>query len=153
MGEWQKHIDNLNRILKDDKIHRLALSTVLVAHKKRIFQSGFDKNNQRIGTYSTKKASIKGQTYTRGYAEYKAQKGKNPGFVILDDTSDLRVGYVLQVLKPNAEYAFGHTNVINYEKTQWLEAKYKKQIFFSSTEERKLLTDTIQAQVNRELQR
>jgi hypothetical protein len=152
VGDYSKHINALNRIVQNDNIHRTALLTTLALHKKRIFQQGLDDKMTRIGTYDKTPATIKGTYYPGGYAQYKASKGKNPGFVVLRDTDSLQVGYGLKVIKYNSEYGFGHDNSFNFEKTQWMETKYQKRIFAPSEADRKILLDTINAQLNRELQ-
>lgn len=152
MGDYTKYIEALNRIVSSDKIHKTALLTVLAQHKRRIFQQGLDEKMSRIGTYDTTPANIKGTYYPGGYAQYKASKGKNPGFVVLRDTDSLQVGYGLKVIKYNQEYGFGHDNSFNYDKTQWMETKYQKRIFAPSQADRQLLLDTINVQLNRELQ-
>lgn len=154
--------DITNRIIKavtDDQNIRVALSSVLAVHKPRIFEQGLDRNGQKIGTYSKKPISISkkdqarntGKTFFKGgYDEYKKAIGKNPGFVNLRNTDQEAGDYGL--MGSGGNYGFGSKNDLNYEKSQWHEAKYKKEIFDLSDNELKTLENVLVAQLEKVLQ-
>jgi len=149
VGDFTKYITAFNNILKDDRIYRIALTTVLTRHKTRIFQNGLDGNNAKVGTYDTKAASIKGKRYPGGYAEYKAAKGRNPGYVIFRDTDQMYVDYGLIVGKPSKEYGFDHQNKLNFDKTQWMETKYATKIWVATDQEKQLFTRIVELETKK----
>lgn len=143
-------IQRINNAARSDRNLRIALTSTLAVHKPRIFSQGFDARGQKIGTYSTKPTSISksnqarntGKTYFKGgYAEYKRDVGKNPGFVILRNTDQMMMDYGLQGNGLN--YGFGFQNTDNYNKSQWMENKYQKPIFDISKNEERILTEVL----------
>lgn len=115
---------------------RIAVTTTFAVHKPRIFESGNSTNQGKIGRYGTNPISISknkqarqtGKTYFKGgYAEYKSAIGKNPGFVNLVNTGQLQADY--GIVKDGRNFGYGFQNPINFEKTEWMEEKYKKDIF------------------------
>lgn len=151
-------IDKINRAVRNDKNLRIALTTTLATHKPRIFERGQDANLAQIGTYSTSPTSISyakqarntGHTFFKGgYAQYKSEIGKNPGRVILRDSDQMYADYGLQ--GSNLDYGFGFQNQFNYDKSQWLETKYQKKIFYPSEQDNKVTTDVLTAQLRQEL--
>lgn len=150
-NDWDLVISDLNKIKQNSIIVRRALSTVLAKQKQRIFVEGKTASGSKIGTYSTRKTSIGKRkqarntgktTFPGGYAEYKRLIGKNPGFVILRDTDQMMMDYGLEILGVDT-YGFGFNNTLNFEKSQWMEEKYKKRIFDESASEGKLLMDLL----------
>ena len=140
---YKELIDQLNMMMRSDRIMLATLSSVLAGHKKRIFQNGQDANLGQIGTYSTKPISIArknqsrqtGKTYFRGgYKEYKSLIGKGSDKVNLRNTDQMQMDYGLKVIKRN-EYGFGFTNQFNFDKSNWAEEKYNKEIFGESSED------------------
>jgi hypothetical protein len=151
-------MNKIERVVKSDKTNRTALTTVLAVHKKRIFNDGKDADGSQIGTYSTNTISIAkknqarntDQTYFKGgYSEYKSAIGKNPGFVNLRNTDQMMMDYGLIV--SGDDYGLGFQNEENYNKSQWMEEKYKKPIFEPSNEEIDLHARTLTAIVEAEL--
>lgn len=149
-NEFNDLITRINRAIKSDRNLRIALSTTLAIHKPRIFQQGFDSKGVKIGTYSTKPASISkkqqardtGRTYFKGgYAEYKRAVGKNPGYVVLRNTDQMMMDYGIQ--GSGLSYGFGFQNRENYNKSQWMQDKYFKPIFDLSRHEETILTNTL----------
>lgn len=143
---WGQVINDLNEIKRNDVVIRKALFSVLAEQKKRIFSLGQSVSG-KIGTYSTKKISIsrKNQarntgktTFQGGYAEYKRLIGKGSDFVNLRNTDQMMMDYSLHVLGKD-QYGFGFNNQFNFDKTQWMESKYKKSIFDESLKEGQLL--------------
>lgn len=155
MNEWDGLIKGLNKIKQNDKGMRIALSSVLPIHKKRIFESGLDMESSKIGTYGTNPTSIAkknqsrdtGHTYFKGgYAQYKSEIGKNPGFVNLRNTDQMQMDYGLMFLGNNT-YGFGFTNKLNFDKSQWLQDKYDKDIFELSNSEQEILANVLTSQL------
>lgn len=151
-GEFTAIINKINQMVRDDRTLRVALTTVLAVHKPRIFEEGFDAKGVKIGTYSTKPASVSrknqardtGRTYfPGGYSEYKGAVGKNPGFVILRNTDQMYGDYGLQ--GGGGKYGFGFQNTENYNKSQWMENKYQKAIFDLSNNELNVFADALVA--------
>jgi len=143
-------IDKLNSAIRSERVMRIALSSVLAIHKPRIFEKGLDGSDSKIGTYSTKPISIAkknqarntGKTYFKtGYAEYKKDIGKNPGYVNLRNTDQMSMDYGL-VINGNS-YGFGFHNKFNYDKSQWMEAKYEKSIFDNDNQELDVLANVL----------
>ena len=134
-NEFTDLINKINQAARSDRNHRIALTTVFAVHKQRIFNQGFDSKGAKIGTYGTKPISISkknqarntGKTYFGGgYSEYKRAIGKNPGFVNLRNTDQMMLDYGIQ--GSNLNYGFGFQNNENYNKSQWMEEKYKKEL-------------------------
>jgi hypothetical protein len=143
-------IHKINSVVRSDRNMRIALTSVLAIHKQRIFNQGFDGRGVKIGTYSTKPTTISkdqqarftGKTAFRGgYAEYKRAVGKNPGYVILRNTDQMMMDYGL--MGQNGNYGFGFTNAVNYQKAQWLQNKYQRDIFDVSKNEEEVLADIL----------
>jgi hypothetical protein len=147
-------ITKINNSVRSEKNMRVALTTVMAVHKPRIFEKGQDASNDKIGTYSTKPASISkkqqsrqtGKTYFKGgYAEYKTAVGKNPGYVNLRNTDQMMMDYGL-VIK-GQQFGFGFQNKLNYDKSQWMQDKYNKDIFDLNDSELNVLADTLKAEL------
>ena len=150
MNEFTGLANKINNVVRNDRNHRIALSTVLAVHKQRIFVQGFDAKGNKIGTYSTKPISISrakqardtGRTkFKGGYAEYKTAIGKNPGFINLRNTDQLMMDYGL--IGSNGEYGFGFQNTENFNKSQWVQDKKVKDIFDLSRSEENVLADIL----------
>lgn len=148
MGSFNDLLRGLNEVTRDSKIVRTSLTSVLPVHKKRIFEQGSATSGARIGTYGTKKISIAKKNQARntghtvfpgGYAQYKSEVGKNPGFVNLDNTSQMKQDYGMQV--SGKDVAFGFQNSFNAQKSGWMEDKYKKDIFALTDKENSLFVD------------
>jgi hypothetical protein len=157
-NEFTDLIKKIKDAASSDKNLRVSLSTTLAVHKPRIFATGFDAKNTKIGSYSTKPISISkkqqarqtGKTFFKGgYAEYKKAVGKNPGFVNFRNTDQMHADYGL--IGSGGKYGFGFQNNENYKKSQWLESKYKKEIFDLTQKEIDVLSDTLIEQINKSL--
>ena len=147
-NEFTNLINKINTAARSDRNLRTSLSTTLAVHKPRIFKDGFDAKGAKIGTYSTKPISISkanqarntGKTYFKGgYSEYKSAVGRNPGYVNLRNTDQMMMDYGL--VGSNGSYGFGFQNDDNFQKSQWMEEKYKRQIFDTSRNELEVLAD------------
>jgi hypothetical protein len=157
-NEFTNLIDKVNRAIHNDRSQRKAFSTALAMQKQRIFVKGLDSNNQQIGTYGTKPISISkskqarqtGKTYfPGGYAEYKKAIGKNPGKVILRDADQMFFDYSLQ--GSNNDYGLGFTNEFNFNKSIWMEEKYKKEIFATTQQEDNVVSDILSDELSKEI--
>jgi hypothetical protein len=149
-------INKITSVVNNDRNIRTALSTVLAVHKPRIFEQGFDAKGQQIGIYSTKPASIAkknqarqtGQTYfPGGYSEYKKLIGKNPGYVIQRNTDQMYQDYGL--VGSSGNYGFGFNNTENYNKSQWMEKHFNKDIYDLSNNEENILADVLVDQLKK----
>lgn len=155
-----KEIDDLiqrvNKAIRSDAAMRAALTTTMAVHKPRIFEKGLDANGGKIGTYSKEPISIAknrqarntGKTYFKGgYDEYKKSIGKNPGFVNLRDTDQMQMDYGVQ--GGNGQWGFGFNNEVNYNKSQWLQEKYDRDIFDLSDQELNVFGDVLKNEVEK----
>ena len=155
--EFDVMIRELNQISQTDRAMRKALNTVLAEQKRRIFSQGQDANGSDIGTYSTRPISISrkdqakntGKTHFEGgYAEYKSLIGRNPGKVILRNTDQMMMDYGVLVLG-NDQYGLGFVNDENGDKSDWLEDKYKKEIFSESDFEGQIVENVLYQELDR----
>ena len=158
-NEWGNILNDINALRRNDRAIRIALTSVLARQKQRIFVSGQDANASRIGQYSKKPASVSrkaqarstGHTYFKGgYAQYKSEIGKNPGFVNLRNTDQMMMDYTLQVIDSNT-YGFGFSNDFNFDKSQWNESHFKKNIFDESDSEGALMETILIRELERYL--
>jgi hypothetical protein len=148
-------IQRINKAVRSDKAMRTALTTVMAKHKPRVFESGQDARNSKIGTYSTKPISISkknqarntGKTYfAGGYAEYKNAIGKG-GTVNFRNTDQMQMDY--QIIAQGGQFAFGFQNPENWNKSQWLQDKYDKDVFDLTDDELNILGDVHKAEVEK----
>lgn len=142
-------VNKVNNAIRSPQIRRIAASTVLSKQKPRIFEQGQAENGSKIGIYSTKPISIAiskqarntGKTrFKAGYAEYKTDIGKNPGYVNLVNTGQMQGDYGLIV--NGDQLAFGFQNDVNGDKAGWMETKYGKDIFSLTESEFDLYINT-----------
>lgn len=157
-NEFTAVLEKINTVVQADKTMRVALSTVLSIHKRRIFEEGFSARGVKIGTYSTKPTSIAKSQQARqtgktffpgGYSEYKKAIGKNQGFVNLRNTDQMMSDYGL--VGAGNSWGFGFQNSENYRKSQAVEQKYQTQIFSLSRYEEEVLADTLLSQIRNAL--
>lgn len=150
-------INDINKLLRNDRVMIAATNTVLAAQKKRIFQQGKASNEQRIGVYSTNPISISrksqsrntGKTYFKGgYKQYKAMAGKNSNFVNLDNTGQMKLDLSTFVLGKN-EYGIGFNNDFNADKRDWMEKKYGKDIFVTTSSEDNLFEKVLDFELSK----
>lgn len=153
---YDKLISEVNKMLQVDRIAIAATNSVLAAQSKRIFQDGKDATGGNIGVYSTKPTYIaKGQQsrntgrtfFPGGYRQYKQLTGKATNKVVLRDTDQMMMDLGTQVLGRN-EYGIGFTNPFNKDKSEWMEAKYNKDIFSTSEQEDNLFIRTMEFEIN-----
>jgi hypothetical protein len=153
--EIQDLIQRITKAVKSEKAMRTALTSVLAIHKPRIFEGGEDANKSKIGKYSTTPISIAkknqarntGKTYfPGGYAEYKNAIGKG-GDVNFRNTDQMAMDY--GIIQEGDQFAFGFQNKENYNKSQWLQDKYDRDVFDLSDKELDLLGDVHKAEVEK----
>lgn len=153
--EIDQLIERITKAVKSEKAMRAALTSLLPVHKQRIFESGQDANKTKIGTYSTKPISIAkdnqarntGKTYfPGGYAQYKSEIGKG-GDVNFRNTDQMQADY--GIIQNGDSFGFGFQNGFNYEKSQWLQDKYGKDVFDLTQQELDLVGDVHKAEVEK----
>ena len=158
-NEWGNILSDLNRLRRNDRAIRIALTSVFAVHKQRIFNKGQTADGGKIGTYSTVPASVSRQNQARntgrtyfpgGYAQYKSAIGKNPGFVNLRNTDQMMMDYTFQVIG-NDTYGFGFSNDFNFDKSGWAEEHFNKNIFDESTTEGNLMEKILTQELERNL--
>jgi hypothetical protein len=135
-------VDRVNKAILDDRNIRTAFTSALAIHKPRIFQQGKAADGSKIGTYSSKPTWISKSRQARntgktsfkgGYAEYKKDVGKNPGYVILRDSDQMYADYGVQ--GGTGKWGIGFTNQFNANKSGWAEEHFDKEIFKFSDQE------------------
>jgi len=150
-------INQVNAMIRDKKAGIAAINSVLAAQKKRIFQDGKASNESKIGTYSTTPISISkksqakntGKTYFKGgYRQYKSLTGKGSSFVNLRNTDQMMMDLSTQLVAVN-EFGIGFNNDFNADKSEWMEEKYKKDIFSSTVKEDNLFVKVFEFEINK----
>lgn len=150
--------DRINNAILSERNLRVAITTVLSQHKPRIFEKGLDGKNSKIGTYGTKPISVSkknqarqtGKTYFKGgYAEYKKEIGKNPGYVVLRNTDQMMNDY--GIVMSGGKFGLGFQNTVNGQKSNWMEEKYDKDIFDHNDAELNLLAEILRVQIIRSI--
>lgn len=150
-------INDINRVLQNERTLVAAANSVLAQQKDRIFNKGRASNESQIGNYSTNPISISrsrqarqtGKTYFKGgYREYKGLTGKESAFVNLQDTGQMMMDLGTTVVGVG-EIGIGFSNQFNADKSEWAEEKYKKEIFASTDKEDDLFTRVIEFELNK----
>lgn len=155
-------IKDINALLQNQRVYVGAVNSVLVEMSARIFERGEDSRETMIGVYGTKPISISkkkqsrntGKTYFKGgYRQYKSLVGKgNRGeFVNLRNTDQMKMDLGTTVNPGTNEYAIGFNSEVNADKRDWMEEKYKKDIFSSSLAEDEIFFDQIQKAIDKTL--
>lgn len=154
-NELKNLVDKINRAVRDEKIRRVALTTVLAIQKPRIFDQGKDSTGAQIGKYSTEPISISrknqsrdtGKTYFKGgYNEYKSAIGKNQGYVNLRDKDQMMMDY--GVVFSGGDSGLGFQNPFNADKAGWMTEHFNKSIFPLSDSEADTIGNVIVQQLN-----
>ena len=125
-------LNELVRKLKRNSIHSKVTQRVLFSvhtdTDKRIFKQGNAADGSKIGTY------------TKSYVKY-GRKKEGWGLsrkVILQLTGQMHNDYVFLVLS-NGNYGSGFNNDINFDKSEFVEATYKKPVFaLTKTEDKSI---------------
>lgn len=150
-------LSQLKRIQQTDRVMVASLTSVLATQKRRIFEQGKDANASAIGQYSTKPISIArknqsrqtGKTYFKGgYREYKSLIGKGSTTVNLRNTDQMRFDYGVHVLGAG-EYGLGFNSQFNFNKSEWNEERFKKEIFAESSEDAAVFERVFQFELNK----
>ncbi len=154
---YEKLIAQLNKMIISDRAGIAAVNSVLAEQKKRIFQSGKDSSNGKIGTYSTNPISISkknqarntGKTYfPGGYRQYKSLSGKGGNTVNLRNTDQMMMDLGTTVVK-KGQYGIGFNNQFNADKAEWNEEKYGKNIFDTTTSEDNTFVRVFEFEINK----
>lgn len=157
-NEWSIVLKKMQDLTTFNRAVKIAVQTVATEQKKRIFLDG-EAVSGKIGAYSTNPISISkknqarntGKTYFKGgYAEYKTAISKNPGYVNLRNTDQMYFDYSFFDLGSNT-LGIGFNNEVNYNKSQWMEEKYDKQIFQQSPKEENILNNVINFEIGKDL--
>lgn len=152
-------INDVNRLLGNEKMFIGAVNSVLVEQKRRIFVNGLDSSSGKIGQYSTNPISISrnkqarntGKTYFKGgYREYKSLTGKQVDFVTLWDTGQMMMDLGTTVVVKD-QYGIGFNNDLNGDKSNWMEDKYKKAIFATTDQEDEIFIKVINYEMEKTL--
>lgn len=134
---------------------RTALTSVLAVNKQRIFQGGQDSNKSKIGTYSTKPISISKKQQARntghtnfpgGYAQYHQEIGKGPN-VNFRNTDQMMMDY--GIIRNGNNWGFGFQNAENYNKSQWVQDHFDKDVFDVSEQELDILGDVLKFEIEK----
>lgn len=154
---YEALISQVNRMKQTERVMVATLSTVLSVQKARIFQKGRDANGGKIGDYSSKPISISrknqsrntGKTYfPGGYKEYHGLIGKGSSTVVLRNTDQMMMDYGVKILGRN-EYGLGFDNQFNFDKSNWNEERFDKEIFAESSEDERTFDRVFQYELNR----
>lgn len=154
---YDKIIREVNRMLQTERIAVAATNSVLERQKERIFEDGKTSGGGQIGTYSTKPTYIARSRQSRntgrtsfpgGYRQYKQLTGKGHSKVVLRDTDQMMMDLGTQVLGNN-EFGIGFTNVFNKQKSEWMERKYRKDIFSTSESEDDIFIRVMEFELSR----
>lgn len=146
----------MNDAIRSKRAQRLAVNTVFTAHRARIFESGLDASEQKIGTYSTKPINISparqarntGKTHFEGgYAEYKTAIGKNPGYMNLRNFDQMYADY--GVIENGDNLGLGFQNIANFEKAMYIQSRQGKVIFQHTQKEINLLIEVLTFELNK----
>ncbi len=126
MADLNELIRKIKRINVHSKVTQRVLQSVHTDTEKRIFKQGKAADGSKIGTY------------TKSYVKYGRKKeGWGPSRkVILQLKGQMINDYVFLVL-PNGDYGSGFNNDVNFDKSEFVEATYKKPIFALTTGEDK----------------
>jgi hypothetical protein len=136
VADLNELIRKIKRVNIHDKVTQRVLESVHVDTDKRIFKQGKAADNSKIGTY------------TKPYVKYgRRHEGWGPSRkVILQLTSQMVNDYKFLVLS-NGNYGSGFSNTKNFDKSEWVESTYKKEIFALTDQEEK----SIDVRIDKEL--
>jgi hypothetical protein len=159
--------------VQGDLVARAAALAVLPEMKRRVHVDGKASDGSRIGNYSNAYLKLRTGNYgnsakvTRGKNKGEKKdagvftKGKNKGQPRpkFNRTTDPKVVLSLtrqqendmSVVPAGKGYGIGYKNQHNFDKSQYAEATYKKQIWKLTKEERQLAREVAEAEVKRQL--
>lgn len=151
-------IEDINKLLKSNRVYIAAINGVFVKQRTRIFQEGNSSDGSKIGSYSTKKtyightrqAKFVGKTkFEGGYREYKVLLGRGGGsFVNLRDTDQMLFDLGPTVIN-DSEFGIGFSNDFNGNKKEWMEKKYGKEIFATTDQEDEMFLKILDFELNK----
>jgi hypothetical protein len=157
-------VEGLQKLSHPDEMLRTVAAAVLPELKKRVHIDGKGSDGSAIGTYSPGYMKLRTGNYANsGKVSRGANKGKlkDAGTISRGDrkgqprpkynrTADTKViGSLtrqmengLSIMPAGNGYGIGYTNPHNYDKSQWLEGTYKKDIWELTVEEKALAQQT-----------
>lgn len=159
------------KLVADKKAVSLIMANSVIGDMSvRIHKDGKDANNTDIGVYSGGYMKLRTGNYvnskrvTRGKNEGKTKdagtisRGKNKGQprVKYNRTSDNKVVLSLtrqmendlSVLPTVSGYGIGYKNEFNFDKSQWAEQRYKREIFSLTKEEEQQVVNGVNEYIN-----
>ena len=143
----------------------LQASTAIADMRKRIHVEGKDSNGAQIGTYSAAYLKVRTGLYSdakkakkgvksagkfskgksKGGERPKYQRGSDPK-IILSLTRQMESDMIIIPIENGA--AIGYSNEFNFNKSQWNETKYKKNIFNLTEKEKERVFEVGQEFIN-----
>jgi hypothetical protein len=157
------NVDKLKALQNADQMLRNVAFAVLPELKKRVHVQGKDSSGSQIGTYSKSYMVLRTGAYQNAK---RVSKGSNKGKLkdagtFTDRTGEDKVGKPrpkynrtsdtkvvasltrqmendLSVMPAGQGYGIGYNNPFNYQKSQWVEETYKKDIWELTKEEKEL---------------
>lgn len=124
--------------LTDETILRPVMFGLVDLMTQRIHIEGEDSSGNQIGTYS------------KGYLRTRAKANRKEGSkVVISLTRQLENAWTVEATPKG--YGIGFLNQHNYDKSQWVEATYKKPIFELTQKEREYAVDYISDLVKEKL--
>ena len=155
--ELQRELQKLRKLRSHTPIIlNRALTTLLAEMVERIHTNGKDSNGSNIGQYSTKPISISQKSQARrtgksyfqgGYKEYKRAIGF-PSFVNLENTGQQRQDTsVIRISRNKA--GIGFKNKKNFDKSNWQEEKYRKNIYQPTKKEKEVVLNVINSELSK----
>ncbi|MFY0654987.1 MAG: hypothetical protein JXQ96_23350 [Cyclobacteriaceae bacterium] len=132
----KKLVKRMNVLTKTNLLERSIATSMIVATADRIFNQGKDANNTGIGTYSS---------------EYLKQRRKdgypNSTKVILQATRQMVNDW--SVINIGKQLGLGFKNAVNADKSEWVEATYKKDIFKHTENEKQAINKLVDKEVKK----
>ena len=125
------------KALSSDQVITKVLITVHQQVTTRAFDAGKDANNTDIGEYSDK------------YIKTRQKKGLGTSRkVVLEFSGQMRNDFLLKNQGSNV-WTSGFSNEANFDKSEFVEETYKKEIFKLSNNEEKLIDELISNETKR----
>lgn len=123
-------------LAKTNRAELAMVNDMRVITTDRIFTNGLDANGSSIGTYS------------KGYIKQRQKDNyPNSSKVILQATTQMVNDF--SVINDGKKLGLGFKNSFNAEKSEWVEATYKKSIFKSTKDEANRAVEIFEAQVTK----
>ena len=126
----------MNLLTKTNLLERSIATSMLAVTADRIFDKGKDASNIQIGTYS------------KGYLKQRRKDGyPSSTKVILQATRQMVNDW--SVIQSGKQLGLGFKNSANADKSEWVEATYKKDIFKHTENEKTLINKIVDKEVKK----